>query len=243
MKLPAFGRLCGTLLLLLAFTWNLTSCSSDDDDDAATGRYAIQLNGRSLNYTSNTPLQAVVDSIIYKYCPQNPGYFEGNSETANRNYYNAYNEILNYDWEHSGIDIADSTYLDLALIAINSSNQGNIVLNRRRITFPHFVYRLFVSNKSANYELNVRATFCVDSILTSYSSSENQTFSGTRQLAYERYEAALEAINTYNWRRNDLSILRGTSFTLSLVYGADAPDLDDTVLRGEDIDLYALTNE
>lgn len=243
MKLPAFGRLCGTLLLLLAFTWSLTSCSSDDDDNPATGRYAIQLNGRSLNYTSNTQLQAVVDTIIYKYCPQNPGYFEGNAETANRYYYSAYNEILNYDWEHSGIDIADSTYLDLALIAISNSNQGNTVLNRRHITFPHFVYRLFVNNKSSNYELNVKATLCVDSILTSYSSSNNQIFSGTRQLAYERYEAALEAIKTFNWRRNDLAILRSTSFTLSLVYGAGVPDADDTVLIGEDIDLYALTNE
>jgi hypothetical protein len=232
-----FSRIGGALLFVMALTLLpvLTGCS--DDNDSTPTRYALQINGQSLNYASNTALNAKVQEIIAQYCPATPGYMETSLANATKTWQKACDAIRTYNWDKADVVISDSTFIDLALVKVSDSDEGNTVINRYRITFPYFLYRFIVSNETANYGLNIKAQQVVSKIIAHYGPGEQNTFKGTNNEAIERFNALTDSIGHYNWRSNDLGIQKNTGFKLSLVFGTYLPTLESTVVKEQDITL------
>lgn len=231
------SRIGAALLLVSAMTLLpfLSSCS--DDDTNTTSRYALQINSQSLNYVSNTALNAKVKDILEQYCPSNPGYMETDLATATTTWQKACNELRTYDWEKQNIVISDSTYIDLALVTVSNSDEGNTVINRYKITFPYFVYRFIVSEESTNYSLNINAQAAVKKIVAHFSKGEQNTFKASSEAALQRFSALTDSIGRYNWRSNGLGIQKNTTFKLSMVFGTYVPTLSSTVVKEQNITL------
>ena len=223
------------IILSLALSFGLSSCSDDEKDNLS--HYALQINGQSLNYASNSALNAKIKEILEQYCPANPGFIKTDLTTATQTWQKACNKIRTYDWDKSNIIISDSTYMDLALVVMNKLEEGNTVINRYKITFPYFVYRFIVSNESKNYSLNIKAQTEVNKIIAKFGKGKDNTFKGSNEVAILRFNSLVDSIGKHNWRNNELAIQKNCSFKLTMVFGTYIPKLSSTVVKEQDITL------
>lgn len=208
------------LALLLITTWSLSSCSDDDNNSSdSSKKYALQISNSANYYSSNVLLSAEVNHILDYFSPRTTGYFEANYADANSVWSKACDSIMHTDFAAEDLLIADSTWIDLALVAVSNSDEGNLVVNHRKIYFPHYVYRIQTSNPSSFYALNVPAQTEVNNIIAAFNDAGQTTFFLKRSDAVARLQTVNDSIMNHNWKTNSLAIQSGTSFTLELAGG------------------------
>ena len=199
----------------------LTACSDNDDDTDGTGIYHIMVSGSSNSDLQNDELEEATSSIIERFSPASTG-FECTLEEAGKHWNNACDSILKTNWLEKDIAIGDTTWVEIALVKEAGSNEGSTIINRRKIEFPIFLFSFKTDNASPNYALNIKAQMEVAAILKQFYDNGQDGFSTKLTDAKEKLEAASDSILSYNWKRNDMAIQKGTSFTLKLVGGTSS---------------------
>jgi len=211
-------------MFLLTAICSLSSCSDDKDSSGSTKKYALQISNSSNYYSSNILLSTEVNNILNTFCPRTAGYFETSYTDANSIWAKACDSIMHYDWTAKDFLITDSTWINLALVTLSNSDEGNLVVNQRKIYFPHYVYRIQTSNPSSMYALNVPAQTEVNNIIAAFNDPEKASFFVKRSDALVRLQTVKDSILNHNWKSNSLAIQNGTSFTLELAGGTSTTE-------------------
>ncbi len=206
------------LWLLITITATiLASCSDNEEDATGMGHYKILISNSSNSYTQNHELEEATTKIIEYFSPTSTG-IECNLEEAGTYWSNACDSVLKTNWLEKDIAIGDTTWVEIALVKETGSNESNTIINRRKVAFPIYIFTFQTDNVSNNYALNVRAQIEVENVLKKFYTND-KGFSIKLSEAKDKVEAASDSILALNWKRNDLSIQKGTSFTLKLVGG------------------------
>lgn len=199
----------------------LTACSDNNEDTTGTGTYKLLVSNSSNSYQQNDELEEATTNIINAFSPASAG-FECSLEEADKRWNNACDSVLKTNWLEKDIAIGDTTWVEIALVKETGSNESNTIVNRRKIEFPIFLFSFKTDNASSNYALNIKAQMEVAAILKQFYSNGQDAFSSKLTDAKEKLEEAGDSILSYNWKRNDLAIQKGTSFTLKLVGGTSS---------------------
>lgn len=216
---------CGVaFVFLLTLVCSFSSCSDDKNSSDSTNKYALQLSNSANYYSSNILLSTEVNNILNAFSPHTPGYFEATYADANNLWTKACDSIMKYDWAGKDYFIADSTWIDLALVSVSNSNEGNLVINHRKVYFPHYVYRIQTSNPSSLYALNVRAQNEVNNIIAAFNDPGKSYFFMKRSDAIAHLQTVSDSIMNHNWKSNSLAIQGGTSFTLEVAGGTSTTE-------------------
>lgn len=211
-------------MFLLITACCLSSCSDDKNSSESTKNYALQVSNSANYYSSNLLLSTEVNNILNTFSPRTAGYFEASYSEANNLWAKACDSIMHYDWAGKDYLITDSTWIDLALVAVSNSDEGNLVINHRKVYFPHYVYRIQTSNPSSLYALNVRAQNEVNNIIAAFNDAGKTYFFMKRSDAIAHLQTVSDSIMNHNWKSNSLAIQSGTSFTLEVAGGTNKTD-------------------
>lgn len=199
----------------------LTGCSDNDEDTNNVGNYKLLVSNSSSSYLQNDELEEATSRILEIFSPASTG-FECTLEEADKRWNNACDSVLKTNWLEKDVAIGDTTWVEIALVKETGSNENNTIVNRRKIEFPIFLFSFETDNASPNYALNIKAQMEVAAILKQFYSNGKETFSSKLTDAREKLEEASDSILSHNWKRNDLALQKGTSFTLKLVGGTSS---------------------
>ena len=203
--LKASGWIAG-LFLLLCFT----ACSDDESNDLAN--YKLIVSDASGSYYSNSEMESQVNEILAHFATSN----QESAIDAGLRWQNACDSLLRYDWAGNDYYVAYNTWNVITLSSNNGSGNESTIINSRRLEFPYVVYNLYTSNHSSAFEMNIPVQNEVSNILASFYEPDSTCISMRRSDARQLFQEVCDSLNKHNWRRNDLAVRKGTSFTLQL---------------------------